>query len=249
MTQAFPYTASVRSCFTALLLFCFVPGTAPAQSPSPTNELQSKYLTALAHQGEEEIRVFQRAGGKPSSPDHPGRKWAARFWEYRAAHPGTPAAAQAVSEALWMWLAAEQWQAMRDAVDSLALNDSAWNDSFRPLLLAADAQRNYSWLERKLTLLSAFCANPSVCATAWMYRGHTYARQQKHDEAKGAASQAVRQGPSALQEKLQAGFDEIGRLSIGLPAPQFTTKTLDGKPVALSDFRGKVVLLNFWASW
>ncbi|GIV84846.1 MAG: alkyl hydroperoxide reductase [Candidatus Roseilinea sp.] len=35
----------------------------------------------------------------------------------------------------------------------------------------------------------------------------------------------------------------------GAPAPEFTLKTLDGRPVALSDLRGKVTLINFWASW
>ncbi len=33
------------------------------------------------------------------------------------------------------------------------------------------------------------------------------------------------------------------------PAPDFTAMDHQGKPVRLSDFRGKVVLLNFWASW
>jgi peroxiredoxin len=32
-------------------------------------------------------------------------------------------------------------------------------------------------------------------------------------------------------------------------APDFTLQSLDGKTVRLSDFRGKAVLLNFWATW
>ncbi len=32
-------------------------------------------------------------------------------------------------------------------------------------------------------------------------------------------------------------------------APDFQLNTLDGQTIALSDFRGKVVMLNFWAHW
>jgi peroxiredoxin len=35
----------------------------------------------------------------------------------------------------------------------------------------------------------------------------------------------------------------------GSPAPDFELRTLSGKPVRLSDYRGKAVLLNFWATW
>jgi len=37
--------------------------------------------------------------------------------------------------------------------------------------------------------------------------------------------------------------------SLPVPAPNFTAKDVTGKDVKLSDYRGKVVLLNFWASW
>ena len=35
----------------------------------------------------------------------------------------------------------------------------------------------------------------------------------------------------------------------GRPAPNFTINDVAGKPVSLSDFKGKYVLIDFWASW
>jgi len=37
--------------------------------------------------------------------------------------------------------------------------------------------------------------------------------------------------------------------SAGQMADDFTLETIDGKKVSLSDYRGKIVFLNFWATW
>ena len=36
---------------------------------------------------------------------------------------------------------------------------------------------------------------------------------------------------------------------MGQTAPNFTLATIDGQPVSLADYAGKVVLVNFWATW
>lgn len=42
---------------------------------------------------------------------------------------------------------------------------------------------------------------------------------------------------------------KLGNLQIGAMAPDFTMKDTEGKDVSLSSFRGKYVLIDFWASW
>ena len=45
---------------------------------------------------------------------------------------------------------------------------------------------------------------------------------------------------------------EINALQLGVPGTEaypFETTDIDGKPFRLADLRGKVVLLDFWASW
>jgi hypothetical protein len=46
-----------------------------------------------------------------------------------------------------------------------------------------------------------------------------------------------------------AGLKNIGQLVAGKPVPELAGEDLDGKPFKLSDYRGKVVLLDFWAHW
>lgn len=58
-------------------------------------------------------------------------------------------------------------------------------------------------------------------------------------------------GEEALLEDGAAEEDEDKALSplIGMPAPDFELETIDGESFKLSDHRGKVVVLDFWATW
>ena len=46
-----------------------------------------------------------------------------------------------------------------------------------------------------------------------------------------------------------ATAEDVACLPNAKPAKDFTLPSIDGKPVTLSSFKGKVVLLNFWATW
>lgn len=43
--------------------------------------------------------------------------------------------------------------------------------------------------------------------------------------------------------------EKIPGLAIGEKAPDFELLNLEGKPVRLSEFKGKKIMLNFWATW
>lgn len=60
-------------------------------------------------------------------------------------------------------------------------------------------------------------------------------------------SPELRQTPDMLQVKSQA--ESLAKTEGGAIAPAFTLPAEDGREVSLSDFRGKYVLLDVWASW
>jgi peroxiredoxin len=48
---------------------------------------------------------------------------------------------------------------------------------------------------------------------------------------------------------LAAGATVLRAQSENVPAPDFVLKDLQGKDVKLADYKGKVLVLNFWATW
>ncbi len=54
---------------------------------------------------------------------------------------------------------------------------------------------------------------------------------------------------SAYMQVLKKRIDILKSVSVGQPAPDFTMNDSLGKPIALSSFKGKILLVDFWASW
>ena len=91
----------------------------------------------------------------------------------------------------------------------------------------------------------------------------------KHDTAQERSESAAPQGAATAGSAAPAGkpvspppmiaampavakvtnVESGGSPDEGKPAPNFTWSGADGRPVSLKDYRGKVVLLNFWGTW
>jgi len=48
---------------------------------------------------------------------------------------------------------------------------------------------------------------------------------------------------------LCTGVANAAGIKVGQPAPEATLSLIDGKPIKLSELRGQVVVLNYWATW
>ncbi|HVC92940.1 MAG TPA: TlpA disulfide reductase family protein [Pirellulales bacterium] len=70
-----------------------------------------------------------------------------------------------------------------------------------------------------------------------------------NDEDYAATSIRYRLSPEKLGYLADRELFEVRHLQPGMHAPEIEGEDIDGKPMKLSDFRGKVVLLDFWGHW
>ena len=93
----------------------------------------------------------------------------------------------------------------------------------------------------------------SRVARSWIVLATLLSRVARHDPEALARFAAEVGALRALGKKAACWRDlaaiEKERLQVGMVAPDIEGKDLDGKPFKLSDYRGKVVVLDFWGDW
>jgi peroxiredoxin len=131
-------------------------------------------------------------------------------------------------------------QSIRRGKDSIKKSDSLVN-VYLPIL-----KKNFNdyslavlkFMNDNVNSLASFYAASSLDSVKYESQLVAYADTIKDKFKDNPAVQQFVQGKMAIKP-----------LTVGHKAPDFTTGGIDGKPVKLSDYKGKYVLLDFWASW
>jgi peroxiredoxin len=129
----------------------------------------------------------------------------------------------------------------QDKAAKLGKQSDSLLNIYRPQFMAIQGQYSdevLKFVKANINSLAGFYAATSLDQIKYEQQLVAYA-----DEIKDKFS-----GNLAVQNFVkQMGL--VAPVSIGHKAPEFATTGIDGKPVKLSDYKGKYVMLDFWASW
>lgn len=106
----------------------------------------------------------------------------------------------------------------------------------------------------KKAAVSAFIAksNPTPeeqMAIVTMVTLHPYYADNSYELVKEINDKYTTDKSTAVYIAFKKLLDQYSQFALGAPAYNFKAKDVNGKEFSLSDFRGKIVLVDFWASW
>ena len=197
----------------------------------------------------QEIRNFEKAGGKKDDPKHPVGKWVQALWKLHEESPRTPAAAKAASEAVHLLVHADRFQEAYARADLVVFDDPAWEGISEVLLEGASLQHDFTYFFRKLPSVLSSSTDPKIRAAIQWNLGRAWLAQKQEEKAKAAFQAAVELAPDSTPgRQAERQLYELLHLGPGQPAPAFSATAMDGSRITLGDYRGKPVVVVFWSS-
>ena len=116
-------------------------------------------------------------------------------------------------------------------------------------MAAINARQTELRKQRGLKQIEFVKANPNsfFALTALSEVAGTYADMTTAKKLLDGLNKDLRKRDMAKELEQRIAAERL--TAIGKPAPAFTQDDVNGKPLSLADLKGKVVLLDFWASW
>ena len=102
--------------------------------------------------------------------------------------------------------------------------------------------------KHKEGLLGFIKSNPGSYVSPYIAMRHSYELELKElKEINDGLDSKIKESP--FSKRLAERITTLENVEVGKVAPDFSMNDPEGNPVALSSMRGKVVLIDFWASW
>ena len=193
----------------------------------------------------------------------PGPKYARRFWEIAENERRTTAGFQALYLACYADNPSAPGSVFKQAIDRI-LEDYATKRWLHQIFQGLSGKDHESMA---VLLREAIKRNPNheVQAAACYYLASRLEAKPNFDQAEvlGLLKRCTGEFKDvrlsfeiedqdveySMTELAKPAIDRIEHLSVGKKAPEITGQDVDGKTFKLSDYRGKVVVLDFFADW
>jgi len=201
--------------------------------------------------GPEGFEAYTKEHGP--EPVHPRPEWKPRFEALMAKLRGTALGARVRGDLLMMLGNDEEGPAFTELfVEGLAQDPnlaSVADQAEEALYFAREAGASDKMRAAVAEALAAKPDDPGIAALrlalAKDLRGNAAAA-----EARAALAAVAAAHPGTRQaEEAEGAIYEMDRLTAGKPAPTFDAVDIMGQPWSLAAHKGKVVVLDFWATW
>jgi hypothetical protein len=229
-----------------LLLVCAAAAAEEPDSAKAWEQLDRKYKTA-------EREFYQpwkdaKARGESCELDyrkHPSRTFVPRFLDFAAKYPGTDEAVKALVQVIRYTHDGDQ----RTAAVATLMEGYAESEAIRPAIgiLRFRAPETLDTLIEKTP-------HRDIKGFAMLARAQGLKRTDPDralrmlEDIKRKYTDVVERG-TTLAYRAEREIFELVNLAVGKPAPEIEGEDLDGVSFKLSDYRGKVVMLDFWGDW
>jgi len=233
-----------------------------AEEPAQTGfeALQQEFMNAQNAFQEKARQVYQEDGidayRKYQKDSDPTPRFIPRFQDGAAKHASTPAA---IPYLTWLLVADRKPQndTSRDALANLVVDHIDSPDLEDAILMLEFGWRMTGEADADEAIQEALQHSPHAAvkgAAEFVLAMRVLNDRQAGEDAKAAAVQGLRK---ALKMAPDGGFApraegvvfEQDHLQIGKQAPDIKGRDLEGVDFALSDYKGKVILLDFWGNW
>ena len=216
----------------------------PADAAAAVAEVRQTIDTAW-----KEMQAYDKAGGKPGTPDHPALKWHATLWAYREQHPGTEAAARATADAIRLLVRGQFWEQAHARTEAVGVHDPAWERLPAAIYEEGSTRKDFAYTIATLSKVATATTIPTIKSAVLLGVGRAQRRQGDVAAATNTFESSRSAAPgSASAEEADGVLYEISHLSVGLPAPTFSAKARNGKTVDLAAFHGRAVVIVFWST-
>ena len=152
--------------------------------------------------------------------------------------------------------AKKELEADQKVVDEKQMELNALKGKNSPIDAINAVEAEIDVLKRKIsdTAMEYMKTNPKQYASAVLIECVV---NEKRREAFDLLDSCVKEGPMKTYAETLVKMAEAElyqkeakkKVQVGMVAPEFKLKDLNGKDVSLTDFRGKYVVLDFWGSW